>query len=129
MESKKKAMSEEVDGFGIPKDQSIAEDMASYDYRDTGLPMNVIILSKGGERHGPRVKFQQDYGRRLKSDEAVSLTISDNPEVPRDQKWKLSTQDFKMAREFVIKNKDLLLRYWRGELLTRDLEAGLMKVA
>lgn len=126
---KEKAISEDVDTFGIPREEIVAEDMASYDYRDTGLPMNVIILSRGGEKHGPRVKFQQDYGQRLKSDDAISLTISNDPEVPRDQKWKLSSNDFKMAREFVLKNKDLLLKYWMGELLTRDLEAGLVKVS
>lgn len=123
----KKNISENVDEFGLP----ISEDVASYDHRDTGLPMNVIILSRSGERHGPRVKFQQDYGQRLKSgnDHTTSLTVTADPKVPRDQRWRLTTKDFLLAREFILKNKDLLLKYWRGELLTRELESSLMKIA
>lgn len=120
----KKVLSEAVDSFGIP----LAEDMASYDKRDTGLPMNVIILSRGGEKHGPRVKFQQDHGQRLNRRNTTSVTISDDPKIPKGQKWELSAQDFKMACQFIRKNKALLLKYWRGELLTRELEAGLTKV-
>lgn len=115
----------EIDDFGIP---SLSEDMASYDFRDTGLPMNTIILSKDGEKHGPRVKFQQDYGKRLNSNNTTSVTISEYLEVPRSQKWQLSSKDFALAREFILKNKDVLLQYWSGEILTRELEARLVKV-
>lgn len=51
----------EVDNSGIP----ILEDMASYREEDTGLPFIVVILSRSGAKHGPRVKFQQNYSSNL----------------------------------------------------------------
>lgn len=121
-----KKLSEAVDSFGIPTE--LTEDMASYDSRDTGLSFNVMILSRGGAKHGPRVKFQQDYGKRMNADNVASLTISDDPKLVRGHHWLLSTQDFKRAVEFVRLNKSLLLKYWRNEILTRELEAGMKRV-
>ena len=121
----KKIFSESVDHFGLP---TLEEDMASYDKRDTGLPFNVMILSRGGAKHGPRVKFQQDYGKRMNTDNIASVTISDDPHVVRGHKWSLSTSDFEKAVKFIKLNKAILLKYWKNEILTRDLEDGLKKV-
>jgi hypothetical protein len=117
-------VSESVDGFGIP----LFEDMASYDYRDTGLPMNVVILSRSGESHGPRIKIQQNYAKDLRKDDLVSVTISGDPVVPRGQKWLLTAKDFRLARKFVLLNLEILLKYWNGEMLTRELELEMKKV-
>ncbi len=121
----KKVLSESVDAFGLP---SLEEDMASYDKRDTGLPFNVMILSRGGAKHGPRVKFQQDYGTRMNADNVASLTISDDPHLVRGHEWRLSPSDFKAAVKFIKMNRAILLKYWRNEILTRELEASLKKV-
>jgi hypothetical protein len=117
-------ISEQVDTYGMP----LEEDMASYDSRDTGLPFNVLILSRGGAKHGPRVKFQQDYGQRMNADNVTSLTISDEPRVVRGHSWKLSPSDFKLAVKFIKLNKVVLLKYWRNEIMTRELENSLKKV-
>ena len=122
----KKVFSESVDRFGL---SVLEEDMASYDSRDTGLNFNVMILSRGGAKHGPRVKFQQDYGKRMDADNVASVTISDDPHVVRGHKWSLSSSDFEKAVKFIKQNKAILLKYWRNEILTRELEAGLKKVS
>ncbi len=115
---------ESLDRLGIP----LEEDMASYDHRDTGLPFNVMISSKGGAKHGPRVKFQQDYGSRMNVSNVASVTVSDEPKVARGHEWKLPSNNFVMAAEFVRLNRRILLKYWNNAILTRELEAGLKKV-
>ena len=103
------------------------EDACIYSFSDTGLPFNSLIL--GGAKHGPRVKFQQDYGKRMNADNVASVTISDDPHVVRGHKWSLSSSDFEKAVKFIKQNKAILLKYWRNEILTRELEAGLKKVS
>lgn len=112
----------ELDQFGIP----LEEDMAAYREEDTGLPMIVVILSKGGAKHGPRVKLQQDHSKNLNKDNLVSVSISSSPEVVAG-KWKLSSSDFQLASDFITAHRKVLLAYWDYKLLTRDLEQKLFR--
>ena len=46
----------------------------------------------------------------------IPVSISDEPEIISREK----VTDFEPVREFVIRNKEILLKHWNGELTDRQ---------
>jgi len=95
-------------------------EMANVTSVDSGLPMNIYVSDKSGISHGPRIKVQTNHSQTIRKDLFVSVSISDNPEIMAGSG--LSASDFKIASDFILKNKTALLQYWNmqigiGELL------------
>ena len=92
-------------------------EMATLKSKDSNLPMD-IWLDEGGTyiRHAPRIKFRASNEQR-KTTEFSSMIISDVPEIvnfPKDSPIK--KKDIDKLKEFVINNKDLLLKLANGEI-------------
>lgn len=77
----------------------------------TGLPMVIFISPKGNAKHGPRIKVQVNYSQKANMKDAWTVTISDDPEVI-DSKKQMPAKDLKLVKEFIIKNKEILLKHW-----------------
>lgn len=100
-------------------DEDYFFEMANAVKKDTGLPYDIWLDSKGVERNvshnSPRIKVEVD-GR------LIPVLISDNPQIPDDvlAKGVKPFRKFNEIRKFIITHKDILLKHWNKEL--SDLE-------
>ena len=99
-------------------------EMANAPKSVTGLPVIVWIEAEEPMRHNtPRIKFQNSYSNKLSHKELVPLTIEDNPIVPI-KNWNglnISQKDFERIRKWVIRNKELLLKYWKYKITSYEV--------
>ncbi len=108
----------------------LKEAMSNLRADETGVEGAVVWVSAaefaGSESHrGPRVKVVP--GTEITSDgleTAVSITIADPPR----ELGILPGKILKQALRFVAVNREILLRYWRNEISTREMLDGLTKL-
>lgn len=98
-------------------------EMASLSPKVTGVPLAIFVSPRMGQ-HGPRVKV----GTKPSDFKSLYLTISDNPEVVAGT-VKLDNRSLEIARQWIILNKDILLRFWNDDTMYMDdLYDNLQKV-
>ena len=90
-------------------------DMANLFPKHTGLPFVVWISYRGGARHDIRVKVSP--GPKALPLEMASIAI--RPEI-RVVEGSLSGGDLALLSKWIETNRDVLLRYWEGEIDTKD---------
>lgn len=99
-------------------------EMANAPKRVTGLPVYIWIEAKEPTQHNlPRIKFQNNYSDKISRPDLVPLIISDDPYIPI-KNWnelKISSKDFERVRQWVIRNKQLLLDYWNDKITSYDV--------
>lgn len=106
------------------------EAMSNLPPDDTGVAGAVIWVSSGEfagakSQHGPRIKVIP--GTKITKEglmDAASVTITEPPRVVGTLPGKLKTQ----AIRFVNLNREVLLRYWRNEISTRQMLDGLTRI-
>lgn len=100
-------------------------EMSNFSKDDTSLPMIVWIQVKTTTQHNmPRMKFANNNSNSLLPKDLVPISISDNPQIlSKNTTLKISTSDFEKLRQWIIRNKEALLKVWNGELST----GGFMK--
>jgi len=82
--------------------------------KDTNLPVYVYIGVRTRQGKEPVVRVSNSRKAGYNEDH-FCLTITDNPQVVRGAKCKLSKAGLEKAVEWVKLNKRLLLKYWRQE--------------
>jgi len=103
-------------GEGTQDDSELLFEMANLVQRDTGLPFVVWISPKGNARHDVRVKVSRSP--KAVPSEMVSVAIRPNVHVVEG---KMSAGDLKLLGRWVELNRDVLVRYWDGDIeSTRD---------
>jgi hypothetical protein len=90
-------------------------DMANLFPKHTGLPFVVWISYRGGARHDIRVKVSP--GTKAFPLEMTSVAI--RPEI-RVVEGSLSGGDLALLSKWIELNRDVLLRYWEGDMDTKD---------
>ena len=94
--------------------EDLLYEMANLYQADTNLPMIIWISPKGNAKHGPRIKVAVNKSHKANIGDSVSISISDDPKIVAGKD--LSFEYFKLARRFVLLNKDLLIKYWNYEI-------------
>jgi hypothetical protein len=89
--------------------------MANLSSRLTGLPFIVWISQRGNAKHDARLKVSPDP--KAIPEEMVSVGIRPTVEVVAGE---MTPADLKLLRAWVELNRDVLVQYWDGELLTDD---------
>ena len=89
------------------------EEMAGFRKEDSGLPVNLWLDDSSRYKrsgHWKRIKFQNDHGNKLVSDNLLSMTLSPDPKIPEGElsRLKLPTRDVNRLKQFVKDNFDLL---------------------
>lgn len=98
-------------------------EMANVRPEISGLPFIVFISEKGGARHDVRVKVSP--GPKVRD---FVATVSVRPDVEL-LAGELSNQDLALLRTWIELNRDVIVRYWDGEILyTDDALAQLRKL-
>ncbi len=101
----------------------LKEAMSNLRSRTTGIEGAVIWVSAGEFagaelQHGPRLKVM--LGEKITTDgvdDAVSVTLTEPPRVL----GKLPGKVTKQVIAFVSKNREVLLRYWKNEIDTKEM--------
>ncbi len=89
----------------------------------SGLPFIVFISEQGGARHDVRVKVSP--GPRARE---FVATVSVRPDV-RVLEGTLSPRDLALLARWITLNRDVIVRYWDGDILyTEDALAALQPI-
>ncbi len=111
-------------------------EMSNIPQRITGLDSIIWIQtndSQGTGNHNiPRIKFQNNSEMKIQKDELIPISISDEPEILLKSndldKIKLSNKQIRAIKLWIIKNRDVLMKYWNDEITTYDAFELLRKV-
>jgi hypothetical protein len=102
-----------MDGAQIIEDEGLFE-MANVRPEISGLPFIVWISEKGQARHDVRVKVSP--GPRAR-EFVASVTVRPDVEVVAGT---LSGRDLELVRAWIELNRDVIVKFWEGEILYTD---------
>ena len=102
-------------------------EMANLQPRETGLASIIHVCSKGGAKHGPRVKVSNIAGTYHHSDN-FSITLENEPRIIG--KCKLKSEHLDNITDWVKLNREHLNKIWNsGDTMTSDeVSAGFNKL-
>ncbi|MBR5027600.1 MAG: hypothetical protein IKX51_00125, partial [Bacteroidales bacterium] len=106
-----------------PEEEMLFE-MANLSQNVTGLDVIVWVQINNpnltGRHNLPRIKFQNDTGTRVNISSGIPMSISDTPEVLLKgtalNTLSLDLKQVNKIKQWVVTNKDVLLKYWNGEM-------------
>jgi uncharacterized protein DUF4160 len=121
--SKEKVMQTLNESVATPEAEGLFE-MANISPKRTGLPFVVWISPQAGAPHDVRVKVSR--GAKVHSSELVSVAIRPDVHVVGG---KLSAHDLALLQEWVDLNRDVIMKYWEGDIeYTEDAIAALKPI-
>jgi hypothetical protein len=97
-------------------DNIAINEMANISKTSTRLPCKIYISDRLGVNHGPRIKVNADYSDKW-SGNSFTITISDTPTVIGNT-YKVKESDIEEIKDWILLNKDILLKYWKEEIDT-----------
>ncbi len=95
----------------LSEDTEALFEMANLRPERNGLPFVVFISQKGGAQHDVRVKVAQSA--KVRPSEMITVAI--RPTV-RLIGGTMSKRNLNLLTQWVELNKDVLIRYWDGEI-------------
>jgi hypothetical protein len=101
-------------------------EMANLSPMLTGLPMVVWISERGRARHDARVKVSLVHGRRTRPDRTASVSVRPTVEVVAGRE--LEARDMDLVRQWIELNREAIIAYWNGDLLTDEVIGRLKPV-
>jgi Domain of unknown function (DUF4160) len=101
-------------------------EMANLSPALTGLPMIVWISERGHARHDARVKVSLVNGRRARPDRTASVSVRPTVEIVAGPE--LERRDLELVRQWIELNREAIMAYWNGDLLTDEVIARLQPV-
>ena len=90
----------------------------------TGLPMIVWISERGRARHDVRMKVPLVHGRRARPDRAASVSVGPIVAGPD-----LDPRGLERVRQWIELNREAIIAYWNGDLLTDEVIVRLKPIA
>jgi hypothetical protein len=108
-------------------DQMQLDEMTSVSSRYTGLGHFVWVSSKGGAKHGPRIKVSNTQGKFDTADN-FSMSVSLEPEI-RAGSCKLKTDDLESVKDWIRLNHEHLQKVWHSDTMdSGDHLEGIQKI-
>lgn len=102
------------------KDSELLLEMANILHeRHSEMPCNIFISAKNDSKHGPRIKIQNNYSPKLQSNNMFSMSISDLKITGNT--GELKERDIKYYRDFIERNKKVLMDYWNNVKQIEDV--------
>ncbi len=95
-----------------------AEDMVSLRRDLTGVDNTIFVSTKGYAQHAPRIKIAVDPPDTFNAT-SKSLSMAINDYSVRGEY--LAPRIMEQAKQFIERNRDVLLRYWNCEIDTAEL--------
>lgn len=116
-----------IESVSYALDDRYIMEMANLQPHETGLMSIIHISSKGGAKHGPRVKVSNIAGTFHYKDN-FSITLENKPRVIGT--CKLNTIHLHDIIDWINLNKAHLIKVWnQGDIMTsREIENGFKKL-
>ena len=103
--------------------------MANISQNTTGLDVIIWVQTKNtqstGKHNLPRIKFQNNTAAKIQINELIPISISDNPKILLKNndldKIKISQTQINGIKQWIIKNKEILIDYWEEKITTDEL--------
>ena len=102
-------------------------EMANLSPALTGLPMIVWISERGRARHDARMKVSLVHGRRARPGRTASVSVRPTVEVVAGSP--VDRRDLELVRQWIELNREAILAYWKGDLLTDEVIGQLKPIA
>ena len=102
-------------------------EMANLSPALTGLPMIDWISERGRARHDARVKVALIHGRRARPDRTASVSVRPTVEVVAGAE--VERRDLELVRQWIELNRETIIAYWDGDLLTDEVITRLKPIA
>ena len=93
--------------------------------RMTGLPMSVWASPRGNARHDGRINVNMSHGRQMSIDNTAVVALRLRPRVVAGR---LSSDDQRVAAEWVALNLEAIVAYWNEELETDEFLERLQRL-
>ncbi len=111
---------------------TITEDMllelSSISRRKTGLDVIVWIqtyILQTNQHNTPRIRFQNNTASKSQIIESIPMSISDEPKIllkANDlDKISLTPKQIASIKEWIVRNKEILLKHWNAEITSYDV--------
>ena len=110
-------------------------EMANISQNTTGLDVIIWVQTNNtqstGKHNLPRIKFQNNTSTKIQINELIPISISDNPKMLLKNndlnKIKISQAQINVIKQWIIKNKEILIDYWEEKITTDELFQKLKK--
>ena len=110
-------------------------EMADISRNTTGLDVIVWVQTINTQlnvKHNlPRIKFQNNTATKIQINELIPISISDNPEILLKNndlnKIKIGQVQINGIKQWIVKNKEILIDYWEEKITTDELFQKLKK--
>jgi hypothetical protein len=99
-------------------------EMANLFPKHTGLPFVFWMSYKGGAQQDVRLKVS--HGPKVLPSEMVSVAIRPHVHVVEG---KMSASDLGLLAKWIELNQDVLLKYWEGEIDTKDAVDAIRQIS
>jgi hypothetical protein len=114
-----------TDSVLVDTDYDETQNMASLRTQRTGVENTIFVSPRGRARHAPRIKIAIDPPKSFDpTARTASMAIHDyavDGELPASVA--------RQARQFIERNRDALLLYWRAEIDTDELLERLQPIS
>ena len=110
-------------------------EMANISQSTTGLDVIVWVQTNNtqstGQHNLPRIKFQNNTATKVQTNELIPISISDNPKILLKNndlnKIKISQAQINGVKQWIVKNQEILIDYWKENITTDELFQKLKK--
>lgn len=102
-------------------------ELANFSTKITGLPMIVYVSGKQSS-HAARIKVARTYKKNFIAGDTFSMSVSDRPKIVAGDQGDIEEVDLVQVKEWIILNKEALLKYWNLKISTDELIEVLKKV-
>lgn len=104
-------------------------EMATISQSTTGLDVIIWVQTNNtqstGKHNLPRIKFQNNTATKIQINELIPISISDDPKILLKNndlnKIKISQTQINGIKQWIMKNKEILIDYWEEKITTDEL--------
>ncbi len=104
-------------------------EMANISQNTTGLDVIIWVQTNNTQSTGkynlPLIKFQNNTATKIQINELIPISISDEPKILLKNndlnKIKISQAQINVIKQWIIKNKEILIDYWEEKITTDEL--------
>lgn len=110
-------------------------EMANISQSTTGLDVIIWVQTNNtqstGKHNLPRIKFQNNTATKIQINELIPISISADPKILLKNndlnKIKISQTQINGIKQWIMKNKEILIDYWEEKITTDELFQKLKK--
>lgn len=103
--------------------------MATISQNTTGLDVIIWVQTNNtqstGKHNLPQIKFQNNTATKIQINELIPISISDDPKILLKNndlnKIKISQTQINGIKQWIMKNKEILIDYWEEKITTDEL--------